>query len=149
MRTGHLCLVGFVAILAWPSMLGGQTLADVARAEEARRKAVKVPSKVYTNDDLKGAGGSSAPTPALAAQPAPAGGAQAAGAAKPDAAKADQPPAPGDEPKKDEQYWRGRITAARDTLAHDKVLADALQSRVNALTTDFTNASDPAQRAVI
>ena len=31
----------------------GQTLADVARKEEARRAAVKAPSKVYSNADLK------------------------------------------------------------------------------------------------
>ena len=28
------------------------TLADVARAEEARRKSVRKPAKVYTNDNL-------------------------------------------------------------------------------------------------
>jgi RNA polymerase-binding transcription factor DksA len=41
------------------------------------------------------------------------------------------------------------MAVARETLAHDKVLLDALQSRVNALSTDFANTSDPAQRAVV
>ncbi len=30
-----------------------QSLADVAREEEARRKTVKLPGRVYTNADLK------------------------------------------------------------------------------------------------
>ncbi|TMQ47037.1 MAG: hypothetical protein E6K73_14225, partial [Candidatus Eisenbacteria bacterium] len=34
-------------------------------------------------------------------------------------------------------------------LDRDQTFSDALQSRINALTTDFVNRSDPAQRAVI
>ena len=34
-------------------------------------------------------------------------------------------------------------------LERDQTYADALQSRINALTTDFVNRDDPAQRAVI
>jgi ABC-type Zn uptake system ZnuABC Zn-binding protein ZnuA len=41
------------------------------------------------------------------------------------------------------------MTAAQDALTHDKVLADALQSRVNALNHDFASTADPAQRAVV
>ena len=66
--------------------------------------------------------------------------------AKPDPAKA---AAAEEGPKKDEKYWRGRITAAQQTLARDKVMLEALQSRVNALNTDFANTSDPAQRALV
>ena len=36
-----------------PSFVAAQTLADVARAEEARRKTVQKTAKVYTNGDLK------------------------------------------------------------------------------------------------
>ena len=43
------------------SLLSGtaaaQNLADVARAEEARRKTIKGSGKVYTNDTLRGADG--------------------------------------------------------------------------------------------
>ena len=42
--------------LLCPAPVGAQSLADVARAEEARRKALKAPVKVYTNEDL-GKGG--------------------------------------------------------------------------------------------
>ena len=37
----------------------------------------------------------------------------------------------------------------RETLTRNQLLADALQSRVNALTTDFVNRDDPLQRAAI
>ena len=38
---------------------------------------------------------------------------------------------------------------ARADLERSKTFADALQSRISALTTDFVNRDDPAQRAVI
>jgi hypothetical protein len=136
--------VGFAALLASSSIAGAQSLADVARAEEARRKTVTQPAKVYTNDDLKQAG-NSAPPPA----PAQPGATPAAGAATAGSATTGQPAASADTSTKDEKYWKDRITSAREALAHSKVLVDALQSRVNALTTDFVNTSDPAQRAVV
>jgi hypothetical protein len=147
-------------LVACAAVSGAQGLADVARAEEARRKSVKAPSKTYTNDDLKGdnngatvaspspstaSPGSPAPasTPAAGAKPAPT-------ATKPEAAKDPAKDAAKDaEPKKDEKYWRDRITAAQQAMARNKVLVDALQSRVNALNTDFVNTDDPAQRAVV
>ena len=145
--------VAVTILLACAAVSGAQGLADVARAEEARRKTVRVPSKTYTNDDLKGdnngatvaspapstATSTPAATPAQAGKPAPP-------AAKPDAAK---DAANEEEPKKDEKYWRDRITAAQQAMARNKVLVDALQSRVNALNTDFVNTDDPAQRAVV
>ena len=148
--------VAVTILLACAAVSGAQGLADVARAEEARRKTVRVPSKTYTNDDLKGdnngatvaspapstaapATSTPAATPAQAGKPAPP-------AVKPDAAK---DAAKEEEPKKDEKYWRDRITSAQQAMARNKVLVDALQSRVNALNTDFVNTDDPAQRAVV
>src|SRR5205823_3417162 len=119
----------FVITLCVPSFAFAQSLADVAKAEEARRKTVKQPAKVYTNDDLKGGTGNSVPAPSTPAAPATTAvtpDTKAGDAAKP-AAPAPNP----DEPKKDEKYWHDRVASARDTLAHDKVLADALQSRIN------------------
>src|SRR4051812_20804713 len=53
-----------------------QSLGAVAKQEEARRKSVKTPGKVYTNDSLKTEGSSSPepPNPSAAdtTQPAPA-----------------------------------------------------------------------------
>lgn len=39
------------------------------------------------------------------------------------------------------------MAGARAALERSKVLADALQSRLNALATDIVNRDDPAQRA--
>src|SRR6185295_13659612 len=127
-------------LLACAAVSGAQGLADVARAEEARRKTVRAPSKTYTNDDLKGDNNgatvaSPAPSGPDPAQATPAGppaqtAKPAAAAAKPDPAK---DAAKEQEPKKDEKYWRDRITAAQQAMARNKVLVDALQSRVNAL----------------
>jgi len=46
----------------------------------------------------------------------------------------------------DEAWWHARITAARDALSHDQLLAESLQSRVNALTNEWSARDDPAQR---
>ena len=62
-----------IAVLAltglWPAEARAQSLADVARKEEARRKTVKGEAKVYTNEDLVRRDGA-APLPAAAAAPA-------------------------------------------------------------------------------
>lgn len=47
---------------------------------------------------------------------------------------------------KDEAWWRARITAARETLSRDRLMLDALQSRVSALANDIAGRDDPAQR---
>jgi hypothetical protein len=154
--------VAVTMLLVSAAVCGAQGLADVARAEEARRKSVKAPSKTYTNDDLKGdnngatiaspsAASGSADAPATSATPAQGAKPASATAAKPDAAKdaAAKDESKKDEPKKDEKYWRDRINAAQQAMARNKVLVDALQSRVNALNTDFVNTDDPAQRAVV
>jgi hypothetical protein len=122
------------------SALFAQSLADVAKKEEERRKAVKETGKTYTNSDLKGvppATGQST-TPADAAKPAAV-----------DADK-DKKDAAGQKDKsKDKDYWAGRMKELRGQLERDQTYADALQSRINQLTTDFVARDDPAQRAVI
>jgi hypothetical protein len=123
-----------------------ESLADVARAEEARRKTVKASGKVYTNDDLKRVGDDKGPPP-----PAPAAASSAAGDTPP-APAAKSEPADAQKPVadlKDEKYWRERITGAQLSMTRNKVLLEALQSRVNALNTDYVNRDDPAQRAAI
>jgi hypothetical protein len=128
-----------------PSLVAAQTLAEVARAEEARRKTVPKATKVYTNDDLKT--DFTAPTPpaadaAAVPAPPPAGTPSAAtsGNATPDASAS----AP-----HDQAWWSARMNAARSLLDRTKMFGDALQSRIAALNTDFVNRDDPAQRSVI
>jgi hypothetical protein len=129
-----------------------QSLADVARAEAARRKALgTAPSKTYTNDDLRGNGtpppAADADTAAPAAAAPQTGAADPAAAPPPETAAPKPPPAP--EPPKDEKYWRSRITAARDALQRSQAFYDALQSHIDGLWAEFTAMGDPVQRAAI
>ncbi len=138
-------VVGFGALASAQSS-ATKPLADVAKDEEARRQSVRKPAKVYTNGSLQtdishGRSGCAArrrappislgtasPTnisPGMAVPPAPTG----AG--------------------KDQAYWSGRMKAERATLDRLQIFADSLQSRINALLTDFVNRDDPAQRAKI
>jgi hypothetical protein len=116
----------------------GQSLGDVARQEEERRKDVKSAAKVYTNRDLSAVPPSSAPPESAkpAAPSEPAGD-----AAKPADDKAKNGLAKG------QAYWSGQRKALQATIDRDKVLVDAVQSRINALTADFSSRADPIQRA--
>lgn len=136
------------AALAGPSVAFAQqkpSLGELAAKEAKRREAVKGTSKVLTNQDLPRG---MAPRPVPPADPgAPA---EAKPEAKPDEAqppKTDQPAK--DEPAKDEAWWRKRITLAREELRRNEMFAEALQTRINALTNDFTARDDPFQRAKI
>ncbi len=150
-------MMRFIAILAVflavaPPLAAAQTLADVAKAEEVRRKSVKKPAKIIGNDDLRpdtGRPSTAAPAPA-----APTGAAAPATTPTPGAAADNIPlsPDPGAVAKpsaQDEAFWKERMVTARAALDRTRLFADALQSRINALTTDFVNRDDPAQRSVI
>jgi hypothetical protein len=119
-----------------------QSLGDVARKEEARRKTVKKPSRIYTNDNLKSVDPPSEPVPSPEPQ-------ATATPAAPDASAAATTPAANDASARDEKYWRNRLDTERTALARAQTLQEALQSRINALSTDFVNRDDPAQRSVI
>jgi hypothetical protein len=56
---------------------------------------------------------------------------------------------PAADKRHDEKYWRSRIAEARADLSRQELFLDALQSRVNALTSDFVARDDPAQRGVL
>ena len=123
-----------------------QSLGDLAKQEEARRKAVKAPGKVITNDTLR-----SIPVSSPASVPASASASSKdsdAAADKKDPA-ADKKTKPEDEPKAKEATWRARMQGARDSLQRSQSFAEALQSRINGLTADFTARDDPAQRAAV
>jgi hypothetical protein len=146
----HLSLV--VAIAAMANAPSAQSLADLAKREEARRKAIKAPAKVITNEDLPSV--PPPPPPAAPAEGATETGTSPAGSGAPAtaASTATTEPAAKTEPAtpvKDEAYWRQRMSAARDNLNRLQTLQDALQTRINSLTTDFVNRDDPAQRQVI
>jgi hypothetical protein len=162
MRSSALTGVLVAQLLAGAAVAQAQALGDVARQEEARRKTVKAPSKVYTNGSLPGSDAAPAPQTPSSAVPQPNGSGAAtpapAQAATPPAAAAGTPgaaatpgaagPATADAPR-DEKYWRGRIDTSRTALARAQTFEEALQTRINALSADFVNRDDPAQRNVI
>lgn len=131
--------------LAAPSYAQSPTLGDVARKEQERRKGTRAPEKVYTNDDLKDGGLPSAPPPTDAAAPAGAG-TPSGDAAKPSTPSPDKA---ADKGTKTEADWHARITAAREELQRNEVFLEALQSRINALTTDFAARDNPVERTRI
>ena len=130
------------ALVVWAAPVFAQSLGDIAKKEEERRKKIADPAKVYTNKDLG--------APLVGSTPAPAAPPPAATPAAPaDAAKAGEAAAKDKEPAKDQKYWAGRIKTLRDELARNETYAEALQTRLNSLQADFVNRDDPAQRAVI
>ena len=133
MRIHHLLLSTVVVFICHAAALA-QSLADVAAVEAARRKTVTASSKVYTNDSLAPGSQQStvpAPTPATSKPETPS--------------KAD----PAAEDAKNEKYWRGRITAVLQGIARNKVLSEAMQSRINALNAEALSVDDPGQRAIV
>ena len=119
----------------------GQTLADVAKKEEERRKTVKGSGKTYTNKDLGALPPGTPPPPA--AKPAASTDAAAKETEKPAEPEKDK------EPVKDQAYWAGRMKELQTQLQRDQTYVDALQTRVNSLATDLVNRDDPAQRGML
>src|SRR5215208_5468315 len=106
-------LAGALLTLSVPAY--AQSLGELAKREQQRKKAQTPAVKTYTNDDLKQL---PPPTGTPGTPAKPVDGAAKAATAKPGDAKPAEPekvdatkPA---EPAKDEAYWRGRITAARE-----------------------------------
>jgi hypothetical protein len=155
LRAGMVLLT--VAAVMVPTLAFAQQqppLAEVARQEAERRKAVKSTQKVITTKDLpesaRRAPGT-APSSEAAPAAAPGGDHSAAPAdhKAPDAKAGAKPAAGAGSDAKDEAAWRGRIEGAREAVRRNEAFADALQSRINALTRDFVNRDNPVQRAKI
>ncbi|MET0215996.1 MAG: hypothetical protein ABW292_23510 [Vicinamibacterales bacterium] len=155
MRLASVSGMVVAVFLACDAVAVGQGLGDVAKREAERRKAVGTPGKVYTNDNLR----TDAPPPSAPATTPQGATPPAAPAQAPAAAAGAGVQTPGPQPtgtaassepgSTTEDAWRKRITVARDALSRAQVFAEALQSRINALTTDFVNRDDPAQRNAI
>ncbi len=111
-------------------------LAEAARLEALRRVLAGPSIASFTNDELP----PTPPPPAVSGLPEPAPRPQSVAERQPEAASA--------EPRRDEQWWRNRMAAARSSLERNQLLADSVQSRINALQTDVVNIDDPAQQAL-
>jgi LAS superfamily LD-carboxypeptidase LdcB len=121
-----------------------QSLADLARQEDARRKQIKEPARVISNKDL-----APVPPPATQSPPAPPAAANKATDTDKAAAKDEKPVPSSKDVPRDQAYWSKQMKALDAQLDRDQLLAEALQTRINALTADFTARDDPAQRAVL
>ena len=126
-----ICLRAGLALAQQPP-----SLAELAQKEQARKKALKAaPTKVYSDKDLPKS--SAAPPVASAVPPS-----------TPVVAE-EKPAEPPNPPESDETAWRNRMAQAREAQRRAEAFAAALQSRINALTTDAVNRDDPYQRAKI
>ena len=121
-------LGALVILVAVAGTARAQSLADVARKEEARRKDVKKPSRVITNKDLKASDNVAPPTPAEGQAPAPAPADNA------DKTDDGQPKAEAS----NEQVWRQKMADARTALERSQMHLDALQNRIDGLWAQFT-----------
>lgn len=162
--------ISFSIVAAAFAPVHAQSLADVAKKEQDRRKTVQSgKARVYTNGDLPSAADSSPDVDAAKATSAGADATAAPGEksttekadaktdAKPDAKTGAKPddkaPAPADKDSKgdvkDREYWNSRMQTLNQQLDRDRLYAEALQTRVNALTAEFAGRDDPAQRSLI
>jgi hypothetical protein len=135
-------VAGAVLTVAVAVPVSAQSLGDLARKEAERRKTSPPAAKTYTNEDLKrlppvSPGSQTEPTKVEdAAKPASGKSETAKGETTKDA-----------EAAKDQSYWRGRLNAAKEEVRRNEAFRDALQSRINGLSADFTARDDPYQRA--
>jgi hypothetical protein len=133
-RVTAIALASLLCVRAGVALAQTPSLVDLAQKEQERRKTLKgAAAKVYSDKDLPKAG-----TPAVLSS-APAETPTVIADEKPAEAKS------GDQ--KDEASWRARITQAREAQRRAEMFAQALQSRINGLTTDVVNRDDPFQRA--
>ncbi len=137
------------------SVTSAQSLGDIAKKEEARRKAMATSGKVYSNDGLRPepTPRSTSVPPATPAQPPAstpgATGSKSSASTPSEASATGEKGAATAEGKRDEAYWRGRLKSLQEAQRRSRLFADALQSRINGLTADFTARHDPIQRAAI
>lgn len=123
-------VTALVLLLSAASHGTATTLADAAFFEALRRAITPRATFALRTADVP-------PAPAVAAPPAAVKG---EGDAKTEIATANAAAAD------DEDAWRARMTAARVALERDLGLAEAMQGRVNGLTSEMLARDDPRQR---
>jgi hypothetical protein len=122
-------------ILTWLNA-PAPSLGDLARREALRRQLTPASTHSLVNNDLPAGPGAAVSVPVSLGSDDDA---KAAAAKGEDAGK----------DKKDEKYWRERMSQARTAVDRDRMMLEAMDSRINSLTTDFINRDDPAQKALI
>jgi hypothetical protein len=126
-----------------------QTLGEIAKAEAARRAAVKNKGHVITDKDIKPAAPQvqAAPRPDTASETAapdvPAGATGTPGA---EGDAVPEPMKPRD--KRDEAYWRKRFAETRDAVGRAQQDAADVQARIQAIDLEMQDSKlSPARRS--
>jgi hypothetical protein len=109
-----------LSCLATTPLAHAQSLGDIARAEQARRAAIKQPAKIYTEKDLVAprdvsVGTSVLPAPVISATPVAAATTSTAA------------------PVKDESYWKDRMRTLRAQLDSDQTFEQEAAARERGL----------------
>lgn len=119
-------------------------LAEVARKETERRKTAKKATRVFTNASL-GANEVDLPPKSM---PSFADSSTAPSNASPTIPGGQATPV---DPaaKKDQAYWQGRISKAREELNRTTMFADSLQTKINSLRTDYISRDNRVEREKI
>jgi exonuclease VII small subunit len=127
-------------VLAVPARGGSQSLGDAARKEREKRAGKTPSTRVYGNDDLRGASGG------LGASESGSGPAPAAAVGTPEAAArtTDQDPeaeshGKGANAAQDEVEWRRRATPLREALGTAETCVQRLEAEVERLERERLN----------
>ena len=133
-----------VVMLVWLAA-PSRSLSDVSQRESVRRKMTTKSSLVLTNIgqplEIPLVGATTQPQAAQATDATTAttaGASDATTGAKPEAKP---------EAKKDEAYWKTRMTEARQAVDRNQAEADKLQSRINVLQRDVVNEDNPMKQS--
>lgn len=135
-------------LVAFAQVSSTVPLAEVAKKEEERRKSAKKATRVITNSNL-GANEVNLPPkgmPSFAASSNATPSNTSPGSPTIPGGKA-EPIDPG--AKRDQAYWQGRMAAAREQVRQTTMFADAIQTKINSLRTDFVNRDNRVEREKI
>ncbi len=130
MRVLHAAtLVAAAAILTGP-VASAQSLGEAAAREKAKRKGKTEPAKVFTDDDLRSAGGV-ANVPAAVDAPASADGQAKAEGEKAGQAKKEKEKTPDELQAEQQAAWRKKVDHIQSEVNRIRQMVTAIQADLN------------------
>jgi hypothetical protein len=153
---GSFAAVGFALVCVDVTAAAAQSLGDVARREQERRRQTPL-ARVYTNADLLPVDPAATPIPAV---PPPAGSDAGAASPAPDSAAGPDPAPldsaqPATEPAvkprehRDERYWRTRAQDLRARLAKATAEVERAEAALEALEAGTSSPATSRERQVV
>jgi hypothetical protein len=143
-----------IGVLAMTVAASAQTLADIAKKDTDRRKEVKHPAKVYTNDDVQNVkpilpmmeNDGNGTKPMDPSSPNASANASSSSAATsvgddPSAPKTDAAPRPGVKAG-EEQQWRARMAAAHEAVSRTQLQLEGMRNHAAQMTAASAAASE-------